>query len=102
MEQMLRTIGEESRTRNLREDDLRHKLAAVREKEEKLKLREAELQEMEAEIKHYYGHGDPGDRDADLLSLSSRISNNTLRLNYGDSLKSDEKWQDWENYGNQG
>jgi len=45
--QILRTIGEESRTMNLREDDLRHKLAAVREKEETLKVRDAELQEME-------------------------------------------------------
>ena len=57
--------------------------------------REAELQEMEAEMKHQ-------DRDADLFSLPSRISNNTQRLNYSDYLKSDEKWQDWGSYGNQG
>jgi len=98
IEQMLRTIEEKSRAINLQEDDIRHKLAAIKEQEEKMNLREAELQEMEAEIKCY---GDSADWDADFVSLSSRISNNSQRLNYSGSLKTDEKWQDWGNYGNQ-
>jgi len=99
IEQMLRAIEERTRAINLHENDLQHKLAAVREQEEKLKLREVELQEMEAEMNRYsYG----AHRDADLFSLSSRISNNTVRLNYRGSLKSDEKWEDYGNYENEG
>jgi hypothetical protein len=97
IEQRLRVIDERGQAINLREDELRQKLASFRAQEEKLRLRETALQQMEVEKPR---NGE--DKDDDLVSVVSRISNNSPRRNYDPYFKDGYRLKDSENYGNQG
>jgi len=97
IEQRLRAIDERSQAMNLQEDELRQKLAAFRAREVKLQLNEAALQQMGTEEPRI---GD--DKDDDLFSVTSRISNTSQRRNYDHSFKDDYGLKDSENHGNQG